>query len=51
MEHNEAEITEQSKHTIYRFKFTDSITELLSEFSKIHSYDTRKDYKAAWLNF
>lgn len=41
----------KSSHQIYRFKFNDSITQLLLEFSKIHRHDTRKDYKEAWLEF
>jgi hypothetical protein len=31
-----------------RFLFSKDITELLLEFSKIHKYDERKDYKEAW---
>ena len=31
-----------------RFLFSKDITELLLEFSKIHQYDERKDYKEAW---
>jgi hypothetical protein len=31
-----------------RFLFSQDITELLLEFSKIHKYDERKDYKEAW---
>jgi hypothetical protein len=31
-----------------RFLFSEDITELLSEFAKIHHYDERKEYKAAW---
>lgn len=31
-----------------RFLFSKDITERLLEFSKIHQYDERKDYKEAW---
>jgi hypothetical protein len=31
-----------------RFLFSEQVTELLTEFSKIHQYDERKDYKEAW---
>jgi hypothetical protein len=31
-----------------RFVFSENITELLTEFAKIHHYDERKEYKAAW---
>lgn len=31
-----------------RFLFSQDVTELLTEFSKIHQYDERKDYKEAW---
>jgi hypothetical protein len=33
---------------IYRFKFTEEFMEALYEFSKIHQYDERKDFKEAW---
>ena len=33
---------------IYRFKFTEEFMEVLYEFSKIHQYDERKDFKEAW---
>ena len=33
---------------IYRFKFTDEFTNQLYNFSKIHQYDHRKDFKEAW---
>lgn len=33
---------------IYRFKFTEDFMEELYEFSKIHQYDERKDFKEAW---
>jgi len=34
-----------------RFLFSDTITELLGEFSNKHKYDDRKDYKEAWTNW
>ena len=33
---------------IYRYKFTEHFMEELYEFSKIHQYDERKDFKEAW---
>jgi hypothetical protein len=33
---------------IYRFKFTEPFMEELYQFSKIHQYDNRKDFKEAW---
>jgi hypothetical protein len=33
---------------IYRYKFTENFMEELYEFSKIHQYDERKDFKEAW---
>jgi len=33
---------------IYRYKFTQNFTEDLYEFSKIHQYDSREDFKEAW---
>lgn len=36
-------------HTvIYRFKFTENFMKELYDFSKIHQYDERKDFKEAW---
>jgi hypothetical protein len=33
---------------IYRFKFTENFLLNLFQFSKIHQYDHRKDFKEAW---
>ena len=33
---------------IYRFKFSEDFMEELYNFSKIHQYDERKDFKEAW---
>lgn len=33
---------------IFRFKFTEEFMEELYQFSKIHQYDDRKDFKEAW---
>jgi hypothetical protein len=35
-------------NNIYRYKFTDDITNELYQFSKIHQYDDRKVFKEAW---
>lgn len=32
----------------FRYKFTQKFMDLLFEFSKIHQYDNRKDFKEAW---
>ena len=37
-----------SNINIYRFKFTTEFTDELYNFSKIHQYDQRKDFKEAW---
>jgi hypothetical protein len=34
--------------SIYRYKFTNDFINELFKFSKIHQYDHRKDFKAAW---
>ena len=34
--------------SVYRFKFTDDFVTLLSNFSKLHQYDTRETYNDAW---
>jgi hypothetical protein len=33
---------------IFRYKFSDDFTNPLYQFSKIHQYDHRKDFKEAW---
>jgi hypothetical protein len=33
---------------IYRYKFTDTIVNILTEFGKTHQYDPKKVYKEAW---
>ena len=37
--------------TIFRFKFTENFMEELSDFSKIHQYDHRNDFKEAWVKW
>ena len=37
--------------SIYRYKFTTEFMEELYEFSKIHQYDDRHDFKEAWDNW
>lgn len=35
---------------IFRYKLSDNIMELITQFAKIHQYDDRHSYKDAWLN-
>lgn len=45
-------IDENEKNkNIYRYKFTEELTNELYNFSKIHQYDHRKDFKEAWDNW
>jgi hypothetical protein len=37
--------------TIFRFKFTEDFMTELHNFSKIHQYDHRKDFKEAWVKW
>jgi hypothetical protein len=37
--------------SIYRYNFSKDFMEELYEFSKIHQYDHRKDFKEAWLKW
>jgi len=37
--------------TIFRFKFTEEFMEELHNFSKIHQYDHRKEFKEAWVKW
>ena len=39
---------ESSDVNIFRYKFSNDFTEPLYQFSKIHQYDHRKDFKEAW---
>jgi len=34
--------------TTYRFKFASNIMGMLTQFAKLHQFDDRKTYKAAW---
>jgi uncharacterized protein YqgQ len=38
----------ESSKNIFRYKFEVGFVEKLNEFSKIHQYDHRKDFKEAW---
>lgn len=40
--------SDECHNLIYRYKFTQEFMEELYEFSKIHQYDDRKDFKEAW---
>jgi len=42
------EVNEPREIDIFRFKFTQDFMDLLFEFSKVHQYDNRKDFKEAW---
>jgi hypothetical protein len=39
---------EKYENNIYRFKFTQSFMDELSQFSKVHQYDDRHIFKEAW---
>lgn len=34
--------------TIYRFKFSENVIDMMKEFSRIHKHDDRNDFKEAW---
>jgi len=40
--------TDISKISIYRFKFTTEIMEIITQFAKIHQFDDRLLYKELW---
>ena len=40
-----------TKINIYRYKFTQDIMDMVTEFAKVHQYDDRKIYKEAWTNW
>ena len=37
-----------ASHSIYRYKLSEDIMSAITDFSKIHQHDDRKDYKEAW---
>jgi len=47
---NESLFEEENNRSIniYRYKINQEIMEMLYQFSKIHQYDNRKDFKEAW---
>ena len=42
---------DEQQHPIFRFKFTEEFMAELHNFSKIHQYDHRSDFKEAWLKW
>lgn len=34
--------------SVYRYKFTNEVNAAIADFSKVHQYDDRHDYKDAW---
>jgi hypothetical protein len=45
---NENRVDTNINHQIYRYKFTNEVTEALHIFAKVHQYDHRKVFKEAW---
>jgi hypothetical protein len=45
------EFRPRDEYQIFRFKFTEAFMEELHNFSKIHQYDHRKDFKEAWVTW
>ena len=43
--------TENDGSHIYRYKFSDPVTELLTAFAKLHANDDRRTYKEAWTDW
>ena len=37
-----------TEYSIYRYKLNENVIQTITEFSKIHQYDNRTDYKEAW---
>jgi hypothetical protein len=44
-------MNKQNKQNIFRYKFATEFIDVLYNFSKIHQYDERKDFKEAWNEF
>ena len=45
---DEVDVDLEDTFSIYRFKFREGFMAELHNFSKIHQYDNRKDFKEAW---
>jgi len=41
-------MTETNNVKTYRYKFSENVVKSLFEFSKLHQYEKRKDYKESW---
>ena len=41
-------MTETNNVKTYRYKFSEDVVKSLFEFSKLHQYEKRKDYKESW---
>jgi hypothetical protein len=50
-DNNNSNITAIYSKQIFRFKFTSEFMNELFQFSKIHQYDERKDFKEAWIQW
>ena len=44
----DADSVKGNRVTIFRFKFTDEVMEHITNFAKLHQYDSRENYKEAW---
>ena len=40
-----------ANNKIFRYKLSDNIMELITQFAKIHQYADRRAYKEAWINY
>jgi len=45
---NEDSNENKNRVSVFRFKFTDEVVCLITNFAKVHQYDTREDYQEAW---
>ena len=44
----DADSVKINRITIFRFKFTDAVMGHITDFAKVHQYDSRENYKEAW---
>ena len=44
----EGEDRTNNVNPVFRFKFTDEVVSLITNFAKVHQYDNREDYQEAW---
>lgn len=48
MDTQEVDLFFERDRNVYRYKFTEEVSDVLFRFAKVHQYDERDDFKEAW---